>query len=55
VCHIESDVPILDNGDNRALVNAAKSHLSAYIKYQLMLSDITRKTFYDFKTNEVIK
>lgn len=30
------------------LNNAYNSHLSAYINYQLMLSDIQRKTFYDF-------
>jgi outer membrane protein TolC len=41
--------------ERNRLNNAYNSHLSAYIKYQLMLSDITRKTFYDFKTNEVIK
>jgi outer membrane protein len=41
--------------ERNRLNNAYNSHLSAYIKYQLMLSDITRKTFYDFKLNEEIK
>lgn len=33
------------------LNNAYTSHLSAYINYQLMLSDLMRKTFYDFEKN----
>lgn len=33
------------------LNNAYNSHLSAYINYQLMLSDIRRKTFYDFEND----
>lgn len=37
------------------LNTAYNNHLRSYIDYQLMLSDITRKTFYDFKKNEVIK
>lgn len=34
------------------LNNAYNSHLSAYINYQLMLSDIMRKTFYDFENDK---
>ena len=34
---------------------AYNNHLRAYINYQLLLSDLTRKTFYDFKTNQEIK
>ena len=37
------------------LNTAYKSHLSAYINYQLLLADIMRKTFYDFQKNELIK
>ena len=33
------------------LNNAYLSHLSAYINYQLKLSDLLRKTFYDFKND----
>lgn len=36
------------------LNNAYNSHLSAYISYQLMLSDLTRKTFYDFKSDKPV-
>jgi len=36
------------------LNTAYKSHLSAYINYQLLLADIMRKTFYDFQKNELI-
>jgi outer membrane protein len=41
--------------ERNRLNTAYTSHLNAYIKYQLMLSDITRKTFYDFQKNELIK
>jgi len=41
--------------ERNRLNTAYNNHLRAYIDYQLMLSDITRKTFYDFKKNEVIK
>jgi len=34
------------------LNNAYNSHLSAYINYQLMLSDLRRKTFYDFENDK---
>jgi outer membrane protein len=34
------------------LNNAYNSHLSAYISYQLMLSDLMRKTFYDFQNDK---
>jgi outer membrane protein len=37
------------------LNTAYKSHLSAYISYQLLLADIMRKTFYDFQINQPIK
>lgn len=36
------------------LNNAYNSHLSAYINYQLMLSDLMRKTFYDFVEDKPI-
>lgn len=35
--------------ERERLNNAYTSHLRAYINYQLMLSDIMRKTFYDFQ------
>lgn len=41
--------------ERNRLNTAYNNHLRSYIDYQLMLSDITRKTFYDFKKNEVIK
>lgn len=41
--------------ERNRLNTAYTSHLSAYIKYQLMLADIMRKTFYDFKRNELLK
>lgn len=41
--------------ERNRLNNAYNSHLRAYINYQLMLADITRKTFYDFQKNEEIK
>jgi len=41
--------------ERNRLNTAYNSHLSAYINYQLLLADITRKTFYDFKNNELIK
>lgn len=34
------------------LNNAYNTHLSAYISYQLMLSDLMRKTFYDFQNDK---
>ena len=37
------------------LNTAYNNHLSAYINYQLLLSDITRKTFFDFQKNQEIK
>ncbi|MCF8358320.1 MAG: TolC family protein [Prolixibacteraceae bacterium] len=36
------------------LNNAYTSHLEAYIAYELNLSDLMRKTFYDFKNNQPI-
>ena len=40
--------------ERNRLNTAYNSHLSAYINYQLLLADITRKTFYDFQTNQPI-
>lgn len=37
------------------LNKAYKTHLSAYINYQLSLADLMRKTFYDFKTQQGIE
>jgi outer membrane protein TolC len=37
------------------LNTAYTSHLRAYINYQLLLSDLMRKTFYDFQKKELIK
>jgi len=37
------------------LNTAYTSHLRAYISYQLLLTDLMRKTFYDFQKNELIK
>lgn len=36
------------------LNTAYRSHLSAYINYQLLLADIMRKTFYDFQRESTI-
>ena len=41
--------------ERNRLNTAYTSHLSAYIKYQLLLADIMRKTFYDFRKNELLK
>jgi len=41
--------------ERKRLNNAYTSHLSAYTSYQLILSDLMRKTFYDFQKNELIK
>ena len=38
--------------ERNRLNNAYTSHLRAYINYQLSLADLTRKTFYDFRTHE---
>lgn len=40
--------------ERNRLNNAYTSHLRAYINYQLSLADLTRKTFYDFKTHQEI-
>lgn len=37
------------------LNNAYTSHLSAYIQYELNLSDLMRKTFFDFKNNTQVE
>lgn len=36
------------------LNNAHISHLNAFQSYQLLLADLTRKTFYDFKNNQPV-
>jgi outer membrane protein TolC len=41
--------------ERNRLNNAYNSHLRAYINYQLMLADLMRKTFYDFRNGEVVK
>jgi outer membrane protein len=40
--------------ERERLNNAYTSHLSAYINYQLMRADLTRRTFYDFENNRPI-
>ncbi len=40
--------------ERERLNNANVSHLNAFRSYQLLLADLTRKTFYDFKTNTPI-
>lgn len=37
------------------LNNAYRTHLGAYITYQLSIAQLTRDTFYDFTTNELIE
>ena len=41
--------------ERNRLNNAYRGHLSAYIAYQLNLSDIMRKTLYDFRTDNPVK
>jgi len=41
--------------ERNRLNNAYTSHLRAYINYQLSLADLTRKTFYDFRTHEEVE
>jgi outer membrane protein TolC len=41
--------------ERNRLNTAYNNHLRAYINYQLLLSDLTRKTFYDFQKNQEIK
>ena len=38
--------------ERNRLNTAYNNHLSAYINYQLLLSDITRRTFFDFQKNQ---
>lgn len=40
--------------ERERLNNAYLSHLSAYINYELLLADLMRKTYYDFKTQKPI-
>ncbi|MDA3879350.1 MAG: TolC family protein, partial [Prolixibacteraceae bacterium] len=40
--------------ERERLNNAYISHLSSYIQYELNLADLMRKTFYDFKNNELV-
>ena len=37
------------------LNTAQQNHLNAFVNYQLLLSDLTRKTFYDFENDRVIE
>ena len=37
------------------LNSAQRIHLDAFIAYQLLLSDLTRKTFYDFENDRAIE
>ena len=37
------------------LNSAQRIHLDAFVRYQLLLSDLTRKTFYDFLNNKEIE
>ena len=41
--------------ERNRLNSAQKSHLEAYISYQLSISDLMRKTFYDFKNQQSIE
>jgi outer membrane protein len=41
--------------ERNRLNNAYNSHLRSYINYQLMLADLMRKTFYDFRKNIEVK
>ena len=41
--------------ERNRLNNAYTTHLRAFINYQLFLADLMRKTFYDFKKNELVK
>jgi outer membrane protein TolC len=40
--------------ERNRLNNAYTSHLRAFINYQLSLADLTRKTFYDFRTHQEV-
>ncbi len=51
----EGDIDTQNLALDRTRYNQAqKSHLEAYISYQLALADLMRKTFYDFKTNQPV-
>ncbi len=41
--------------ERNRLNNAYNSHLRAFINYQLMLADLMRKTFYDFRKNVEVR
>jgi outer membrane protein TolC len=41
--------------ERNRLNTAYISHLNAYINYQLALADLMRKTFYDFRNDELVK
>lgn len=41
--------------ERNRLNTAYTSHLNAYINYQLSLADLTRKTFYNFETDEAVE
>lgn len=41
--------------ERNRLNSAQRNHLQAFVDYQLLLSDLTRKTFYDFQTDHPIE
>jgi len=41
--------------ERNRLNTSFSSHLNAYIKYQLSLADLMRKTFYDFRNDQPVK
>ena len=41
--------------ERNRLNTAYRSHLSAYIEYQLSIADLTQKTFYDFENNKGVE
>jgi len=54
--YTDGDVVSQDLANERARLNSAqRSHLSAFVDYQLLLSDLTRKTFYDFQKDAPIE
>jgi outer membrane protein TolC len=41
--------------ERNRLNSAQRNHLDAFVDYQLLLSDLTRKTFYDFQNDQSIE
>lgn len=41
--------------ERNRLNNAYRTHLGAYIEYQLSLADLTEQTFYDFRLSKLVK